>query len=454
MFSNKRVLVLGAARSGVAAAKLLRYLNAAVVLNEYSKIDDFDEYQTLVDLGVEVVAGEHPKALFEEPFDFVIKNPGIKYTLWFVERLMARNIPIYTEIELAYQVSKPQHYVAITGTNGKTTTATLTYEIIKKQHPNKTHIAGNIGIPLCELVLKYDLLNQENHYIVLEMSNFQLLNIKMFKPEIATIINLAPDHLDYMKSVEEYYQSKTNIYLNQDFKDSFIVNNDDSLVKHYLKLIPPKSNQIVFSLKDRTKDYYLKDNKIKYREITILDVRDLKVVGKHNIQNCVIAIAITNKLGIDLENIQEVVTKFIGVAHRIEFVREFNGISYYNDSKATNIDATLTALKAFDKPLILLVGGYEKNLDVTPLKDYLKSVKQIIGYGVAGERLVNDLVSDDKSKLVVNTMDEALKLASGLAVSGDIVLLSPTTSSYDQFSNFEERGEYFKKIVNSLNNNN
>jgi len=211
LFANKKVLIIGAARSGLAAAKLLRHLDAEVVVNEYKDKNSFNEYQELIDLGVSVICGEHPKELFEEDFDFVIKNPGIKYTLWFIERLQERNIPIYSEIELAFQVAKKQHYIAITGTNGKTTTTSLVYDIIKNKYPKITHTAGNIGRPLCEVVLEENLFDNENHYIILELSNFQLLNIQTFKPAISTIINLTPDHLDYMRSLEEYYYSKTNI---------------------------------------------------------------------------------------------------------------------------------------------------------------------------------------------------------------------------------------------------
>ena len=447
MFANKKVLIIGAARSGLAAAKLLRHLDAEVVVNEYKDKNSFNEYQELINLGVSVVCGEHPKELFEEDFDFVIKNPGIKYTLWFIERLQERNIPIYSEIELAFQVAKKQHYVAITGTNGKTTTTSLVYEIIKNKYPKITHTAGNIGRPLCEVVLEENLFDNENHYIILELSNFQLLNIQTFKPAISTIINLTPDHLDYMRSLEEYYYSKTNIYMNQDEHDLFLLNIDDVEIINYTNKRKPNAQIIRFSLEDENADFYLKNDCVYHNNQCLLDTKQINIVGMHNIQNCIIALIIALKLGVDLEMIQEVMYRFVGVEHRIEFVRELDGVRYYNDSKATNVDATMIALKAFDSSIILLIGGFEKRLDVSSLLPYMDKVKLVIGYGDCGQRLVDDLKVRSK---VVTTLKEAVTYAKNNAVVNDIVLLSPTTSSYDQFDNYEQRGSCFKELVNSL----
>jgi len=447
LFANKKVLIIGAARSGLAAAKLLRHLHAEVVVNEYKDKKFFNEYQELIDLGVSVVCGEHPKELFEQDFDFVIKNPGIKYTLWFIERLQERNIPIYSEIELAFQVAKKQHYVAITGTNGKTTTTSLVYDIIKNKYPKITHTAGNIGRPLCEVVLDENLFDNENHYIILELSNFQLLNIQTFKPAISTIINLSPDHLDYMRSLEEYYYSKTNIYMNQDEHDLFLLNIDDFEIINYTNKRKPKAQIIRFSLEDENADFYLKNDYVFHNHQCLLDTKQINIVGMHNIQNCIIALIIALKLGVDLKMIQEVMYRFVGVEHRIEFVRELDGVRYYNDSKATNVDATMIALKSFDSSIILLVGGFEKGLDVSSLLPYMDKVKLVIGYGDCGQRLVDDLKVRSK---VVTTLKEAVTYAKNNAVVNDIVLLSPTTSSYDQFDNYEQRGSCFKELVNSL----
>ena len=348
---------------------------------------------------------------------------------------------------MAYSVSKPQHYVAITGTNGKTTTTSLVYEILKQAYKDKALVGGNIGTPLCELVLDYDLMNNEGYYISLEISNHQLVDIVDFRPEVATIINLSPDHLETMGSLENYYKSKTEVYRNMKDNDTFIFNNDDELIKEYTNKYPINCNIETFSL-DNTDTYaYIKDDYMYINNEKVLPLNAIKLVGKHNKQNVIIAIMAAKALGISNEDIITAVNNFNGVEHRIEFVREINGARYYNDSKGTNTDASITALKAFDKNIILLVGGYEKGLDMSEMKKYMYKCKNVIGYGAAGKRIASDLV--DKP-IIVTTLDEAVNKAHELASNGDTVLLSPTTSSFDQYKSYEERGRHFKSLVNSL----
>ncbi len=445
MFSGKRVLVLGLARSGIAATKLLLKNGATVVVNEYNGKDKIECYDELIDLGATIICGGHPDYLFEEDFDFVVKNPGIPYKKTFIIRLQERNIPIYSEIELGYQLTKQHQFIAITGTNGKTSTTMLTYEILKSKYYN-THIAGNIGIAYCQLILDEDLLNKKDHIIVLELSNFQLLNIDTFRPHISTIINLSPDHLDYMASLEEYYISKTNIYKNQSELDYFIYNNDDVEIRKYVTKLPTSIS--TFSIENSKADACVDNDHIIYKNELIVPLSDVKLVGKHNIQNILVAISICKIMGVENEIIRKVITNFRGVEHRIEYVKEIDGVKYYNDSKATNIDSTIVALKSFQSPTILLIGGYEKNLDITLLRSYLTNVKQIIAYGACGLRLGTDLAFENT--VYVNQLQDAVTKACESAVTGDIVLLSPTTSSFDQFKNFEERGVFFKECVHKL----
>jgi len=445
---GKKVLVLGLAKSGLAAVLLLHKHGAVITLNESKPLEKLDHREELEKMNVRLICGGQPAALFEEDFDFVIKNPGIKYTEWFILRLQERNIPIYTEIELAYQLAPNHHYLAVTGTNGKTTTVTLIGEILKKAVGNKAHIAGNIGTPLCEIVFNEGLENQAGHDIVLEMSNFQLLNIEKFRPEAATIINLTPDHLDYMRTLDEYYASKTNIYMNQKENDIFVYNLDDENLSYYVNKYPPHGKMTTMSMISESSDYHLQNGMIMKGQETIMPVSDIQIVGKQNVQNVMIAIAMCEAAGIERSIITEVIRGFAGVEHRVEFVRELNGVKYYNDSKGTNTDATIVAVDSFSCPIILLVGGKEKGLPMDELKKHLANVKLIIGYGACGKRLVDDLVGDQG--IVVQTMNEALAIAQKTAQHGDVVLLSPTTSSYDQFSGFEERGRYFKKLVNEL----
>ena len=445
-FFGKKVLVLGLARSGMAAVKLLHKLGAIVTVSESKALSDIKELPVLEEMGVRVV--NQTEDIFEEDFFLAVKNPGINGKLWFVKRLRERGISVITEIELAFMVSAPQHYVAITGSNGKTTTSTLAYEIIKAQHPHKTLLCGNIGIALCEMVLEFDLINNEGFYIVLEISNFQLLDIVDFCPETAVIINLAADHLDFMGTEDAYYRSKLRVYENMKKGDLFLYNIDDELIRSYTKEVPVGCDILTYSLEDSSADLYADEKAVYFKGKELFPVTDIKVVGRHNVQNVLVGVGAALKCEVSEENIRNAVASFNGVEHRIEFVREMDGIRFYNDSKGTNVDATVTALKAFSSPVILLAGGHEKGLDLSPLKPLLSGVKAVIAFGECGERIHREL-SGDKGILKEN-LSEALSAAMEKAASGDVVLLSPTTSSYDQYTCFEQRGEHFKSLVNSL----
>lgn len=444
--SGKKVLVVGLARSGMAAIRVLKKLGAEVTLSESKKKEDIKEIGFLNENNVEIVGQD--MSIFERDFDFVVKNPGVPYRSPMMQKLQERNIPVITEIELAYQVAKPQHYIAITGTNGKTTTSTLTYEILRRAFPGKAHLCGNIGIPLCEIVMENGLMEEGGHYIALEISNFQLVNIDKFRPEVATIINLTPDHIDFMGSLDNYYKSKTEVYRNMAGNDVFLLNADDPVVKEYTDRYPVKCVKESFSTDSQSADCIAKDGYLEIKGEKIIPLNAIKIVGKHNLQNVMIAVSAAKAIGISNDIILDAVSSFNGVEHRIEFVREIDGVKYYNDSKGTNTDATITALKAFDRGVILLVGGFEKGLPMDEMKKHLGCVKKIIGFGACGARLVHDLVGEDG--IVVTTLDEAVAEANKIAESGDTVLLSPTTSSFDQYTCFEERGDHFKKIINAL----
>lgn len=444
--SGKKVLVVGLARSGMAAIRVLKKLGAEVTLSESKKKEDIKEIGFLNENNVEIVGQD--MSVFERDFDFVVKNPGVPYRSPIMQKLQERNIPVITEIELAYQVAKPQHYIAITGTNGKTTTSTLTYEILRRAFPGKAHLCGNIGIPLCEIVMENGLMEEGGHYIALEISNFQLVNIDKFRPEVATIINLTPDHIDFMGSLDNYYKSKTEVYRNMAGNDVFLLNADDPVVKEYTDRYPVKCAKESFSTDSQSADCIAKDGYLEIKGEKIIPLNAIKIVGKHNLQNVMIAVSAAKAIGISNDIILDAVSSFKGVEHRIEFVREIDGVKYYNDSKGTNTDATITALKAFDRGVILLVGGFEKGLPMDEMKKHLGCIKKIIGFGACGARLVHDLVGEDG--IVVTTLDEAVAEANKIAERGDTVLLSPTTSSFDQYTCFEERGDHFKKIINAL----
>lgn len=445
-FTGKKVLVVGLARSGMAAIKVLHKLGADIILSERKPAEELKELATLKELGVTIV--DQSMEVFDQHYDLCVKNPGVPYRSPFMEALAQHGVPVITEIELAFQVAKPQHYIAITGTNGKTTTTTLVYEILNAAFPGKAHLCGNIGIPLCEIVMEEGLMEESDHYIALEISNYQLVNIDRFRPDVATIINLTPDHVDFMGSLEAYYKSKTEVYRNMKPEDTFILNADDPVLAEYVEKYPVPATVKSFSLDNTDTDNYVKDGQLFVGDEPVLPLTSIRLPGKHNLQNVMIAVSVAKVLGISNETIQEVVEGFTGVEHRIEFVRELDGVRYYNDSKGTNTDATVTALKAFDKGVILLLGGFEKGLPMDDVKTHLSCVKKVIGFGACGPRLVADTVGDDG--IVVTTLDEAVAEAVKIAEPGDTVLLSPTTSSFDQYTCFEERGDHFKKLVNEL----
>ena len=446
MLTGKKVLVLGLAKSGAAAVELLDALNADITINEYSPKEKIEKYDEYIERGFEVICGGHPDELFERDFDFVVRNPGIQYHKPFLLRLEERGIPIYTEIELGFKYAKPQNYIAVTGTNGKTTTVTLIYEILKDAS-RKVHLAGNVGTPYCQIILENNLLEESNHDVVLEMSSFQLLNIDEFKPYISTIINLTPDHLDYMDSLDEYYASKTNIYRNQDEHDYYLVNKDDTTLKEYLDRYPYQAQTITFSLEERA-DCEIRDDKIYFQGEEVLPISEIKIVGRHNIQNIMISICATALSGIPLSSIRKTIASFMGVEHRIEYVTTINGVKYYNDSKATNTDASIIALKAFNQPVILLMGGFEKGLDLSEMRQYNDHISKLICFGAAGKRFKKDMKHPDS--YLVDHLEAAINKAYELAKEGDIVLLSPSTSSFDEFKGYEERGRVFKELVNKL----
>lgn len=445
-FQGKRVLVVGLARSGMAAIKVLHTLGATIILSESKKKEDIKELDTLLSLGVTIV--DQSLEVAEGEYDLCVKNPGVHNDIPFIVKLYERNVPVITEIELAFQVAKPQHFIAITGTNGKTTISTLVHEILSLKYGSKAHLCGNIGIPLCEIVMNENLLNEGGHYITLEISNYQLVNIVKFHPDVATIINLTPDHIDVHGSLDAYYKSKTEVYRNMDENDTFILNSDDETLLSYVDRYKVPATVKTISLERDDTDAFIKDGQMIIDGEAVLDLKSIRLPGRHNLQNVIIAVSCAKAIGVENSFIVEAVEAFTGVEHRIEFVRELNGVRYYNDSKGTNTDATVTALKAFDHDVILLIGGLEKGLPMDDVKAHLGCVKKVIGFGACGERLVRDTVGDDG--IVVSNLEEALDASVKIAEAGDTVLLSPTTSSFDQYSCFEERGDHFKELVNAL----
>lgn len=429
----KRALIVGGARSGKYAALLLNDNGYHVTLTDINAVA---YKQELIDVGIEVVDLGHPDYLLNTTYDLVVKNPGIKYTAKFIVDLIKAGYQIVSEVEVALAYAKDYKVAAITGTNGKTTTTTLLYEMLKKAH-KRSFVAGNIGVPVSEIVYKNGL---EKAYLALELSSFQLDGIFKLKPFIANITNLKEDHLDYYNSVNDYYLSKQQVYKNQDENDYLLVNLDDKTVLKYLDNV--KSKQITYSL-DKASDIKIVESKVYYKEKMLFDINQMTLPGDHNIYNGIVASIMAYLLDVDIEIINEVMHNFKGVSHRLEFVQEINGVKYYNDSKATNIESLIVALKAFKNPVVLIAGGYDKKIEFKELAKYTDKVKQVILFGETKYKLKAVF----KDAILADNLLQATNLAKQLSKKGDVVLFSPACASFDQFKDYEQRGEIFKQYV-------
>lgn len=432
-----KVLVIGAARSGLAIARLMHKKGFEVILTDLKPLD-FDLKKSLTDKGIEVIDGGHPEYLLDMDYEFVIKNPGISHKSPFIRKLSEKHF-IYNEIEIALRYAPHYQIGAITGTNGKTTVTTLLGEILAKGD-RVSFTGGNIGLPISEIVEKN---GDCDALVACEIAAFQLIGTENFKPKCSVIMNLSPDHLDVFANLEEYYQAKTLIFKNMNDDDVFLLNMDDPEIVS--RTIGLKCKVLTFSY-DQPCDCYVKDGIVQLYGEPLFQLEDLQILGRHNVINAMVAGSMAFVLGIERNTIRQVIRDFKGVEHRIEFVKEVNGVKYYNDSKGTNTDATIIALKSFDDPVILLAGGYDKHTGFEDLRPFLTKVAKMIVYGATKFQL-KELYP---AAYVVDTLSEALRLASQMSQPGDIVLFSPACASYDQFDNYEQRGKIFKELVNNL----
>lgn len=448
MFKENKVLILGFARSGYQAAKILAERGNKVILNDSKSEDKMnsDEVIELRNLGVELIFGSHPDDLLDSSFDYLIKNPGVPIDHKYVLRARELGIEVINELEMAYRLLPNVKIIAITGTNGKTTTTTLTYEIMKKAFGDKVFLAGNIGYPLCSILNDV----KDGDIIVTEVSCQQLENLSQFNPDVAIMTNLSPAHIDFLKTYDNYKRVKTKLFQNHTSNNIAILNIDnDDVMK--------STDGILSTIKyfSSTKDVdgcYLKDRNIYYYDDCVMSIDNIFIAGKHNVENCMAAIMAVKEFGVDNSIINEVISSFRGVEHRLEYVDTIDGRLFYNDTEATNIKCTQIALSSFDKPIIVILGGLERGQDFNELTPFINNVKAIIGIGQCRERVLDYGNSVNIPTFVYEHLTDGFDKCFEVSDSGDIILLSPASASWDQYKECEVRGAEFKSKVEELKN--
>ena len=438
-----KIVVLGGGESGFGAAYLAKKKGLEVFLSDKGLIKD-DYKKLLTDAGIEFEEGKHDEERILAA-DWIIKSPGIPKKAEIISKINRKGIRLSSEIEFASEFTDAK-IIAITGSNGKTTTTSLIYHILKNDDL-KVGLAGNIGKSFAKQVA-----DENFDYYVLEVSSFQLDDIQNFRPYISLLLNLSQDHLDqYNYNYEEYALAKFRITENQENDNFFIYNKDDEMSMNLLEKLEIKAKMIPFSLKEKLKEGgYLTEDKmtIKLDGEFSMKIDELALVGNHNIANSLAASIAGKILKISNESIRNSLTTFQAVEHRLEQVAEINGVKFINDSKATNVNATYYALESMKQPTVWIVGGVDKGNDYTEIEALVKrKVKAIVCLGIDNQKILDFF--KDKKELIYSTssMEEAVKISKSLAKSGDTVLLSPCCASFDLFDNYEDRGTKFKKEV-------
>lgn len=444
---NKKILVVGLGKSGVAAAHLLIREGAIVTATDSRSFEALpEEAKELVNQGVRIEAGIHNNKTFVSS-DLIVLSPGVPAEIPQITEAKSNGISIIGEAELAYQFLNAP-LIAVTGSNGKSTTTTLIGEIIKAKG-DSVFVGGNLGTPLSEYVLS----GNKNSCIVAELSSFQLETIEAFRPHIAVLLNITPDHLDRYHSMEEYKDAKFRIFENQNNSDFSIINSDEPWSNGFNKRT--KGKIVTFSRKIKVENgIYVENGKvvssIEDHAGVICDVSDIAIKGVHNIENSMAAVAAALLLGCSPEIIAHTLKEFKGLEHRLEFVREVNGVKYINDSKGTNVGAVMKSIEGFSEPVLLIAGGRDKGSDFTPLRPLIKDkVKKLILIGEAREKIKSALEQITET-VYADSLEEAVDIARRGADKGDVVLLSPACASFDMFKNFEDRGRKFKDIVRKI----
>lgn len=448
-YENKKVLVLGLAKSGFSAAKLLHELGALVTVNDGKPFDENPEAQELLSMGIKVITGSHPIELLDEEFSLLVKNPGIPYSHPFVSKAQELGIPVITEVELAYEVAECP-IIGITGTNGKTTTTTMTGLLLNaEKNDGIARLAGNIGYPASSVAQEAT----KEDKIVMELSSFQLMGITEFRPHIAVITNIYEAHIDYHGTRDEYVKAKWQLQKNMTESDYLILNWNQSELRELSK--KTKATVLPFATEQElSKGAYSLNGSIFYDQEKIMDSSEMGVPGAHNVENALAAISVAKLYGVSNTAIKQTLQLFHGVPHRTQYVGEVQGRKFYNDSKATNILATKMALSGFTpENLVLIAGGLDRGNSFDALIPSLTGLKALIVFGETKEKLME---AGKKAGIPIietaENAESAVPVSLRLSGKGDVILLSPANASWDQYPNFEIRGERFMDAINKLEN--
>lgn len=435
-FENKKVLVLGLARSGEAAARLLARLGAIVTVNDGKPFDENPSAQALLEEGIKVVCGSHPLELLDERFELMVKNPGIRYDNPMVARALEKGVPVWTEVELAYLISEAP-IIGITGSNGKTTTTTMIADVFN--HAGKSGLlSGNIGFPASEVAVNAT----AGDTLIMELSSFQLMGVETFRPHIAVITNLMPTHIDYHGDFEGYVEAKWNMQNHMTEEDFVVLNFNQDLAKELAQRT--QATVIPFSTSEKVDGAYLEEGTLYFKGEAVMLASEIGVPGSHNVENALATIVVAKLSGISNDVIKETLSSFGGVKHRLQFVGEVDGIKFYNDSKSTNILATQKALSGFDNAkTILIAGGLDRGNEFDELVPDITGLKLMVILGESAPRIKRAADKAGVATLAAKDVAEATRIAYEKAEAGEVVLLSPANASWDMYKSFEVRGDEF-----------
>ncbi len=438
--------VVGLARTGLAVAKLLWTKGAKVTVTDSRTEAEVFQYLNELPPQVDVRLGGHPPEVFTAA-DTIITSPGVPFNIPPILQAQEAGVRVISELELAYRLTNVP-IIAITGTNGKTTTTTLIGNLLNKAG-KQVFVGGNIGVPLAEEVLSAS----KRDFWVAEVSSFQLEGISLFRPSIAVLLNISPDHLDRYASFDDYVAAKAKLFVNQTPQDTAIINADDEVARRIAPEI--RAHKLFFSRKQSLDEGIMLDgdwvvSRLSGRQTQICPVNEIKLLGLHNLENILAAVAVACLCGLKAKTIRQELSRFSGLEHRSEPVAEINGVRFINDSKATNVGAVIKSLESFEAPLTLIAGGKDKGGDYSPLADIIKrKVKRLILIGQARDKIARALPGFEPIQLA-DSLQAAVEMAFSQAEPGEIVLLSPACASFDMFDNFEQRGQVFKQAVKEL----